>query len=216
MIVAGRSGQKEAERERQVRWLKWVLERTGLTPSGLGNASGASDQTLTRFLNQPDYRGLLSTLTIRMIVEHTGLPGPDGWEQDVKAGRFGFSEGSQFNYETATGTPGLGQAIRLLLGNRPGAAPWELHTKALEAAGYLPGDLVVVDLNQIPRPHDAVCAQIYDLKGGAETVFRIWEPPILTGATFDPAERPRPLVVDNVAVKIMGVITHMVRAPLRS
>jgi hypothetical protein len=206
-----RSEQKRAVREAQIAWVRRVIAHTGKSASQLAEDAGLAGLTLTRFLNQENYEGTLSPLSVRLLTEYTGLPGPDQGD-DVKAGRFSFQEGAPFDYTAADqGIPGMGQIVRLFLQNRPGASPWELQTNALEAVGYLQGDIVIVDQNVIAKVRDAVCAQVYDLKGGAETIFRIYEPPVLTGATHDPETRPRPMVVDNVSVKIMGVITDALR-----
>jgi transcriptional regulator with XRE-family HTH domain len=78
--------------------------------------------------------------------------------------------------------------------------------RALEGLGYLPGDIVIVDLDRKPAPGDVVCAQVYDLgRSEPETVMRIYEPPVLVAASFDEQLR-RPLMVDDARVKIEGVV----------
>lgn len=209
-----RSELKQRVADRQRVWLRRVIERTGKSASALAAEAGLADRNLTRFLNQPGYKGTLSELTVRSLVEHTGLPGPEADEGHVPANRFGFNEGQAFDaVRAAKEAPELVQAVRALAGKRAGVTAYELHTRAIEALGYVPGDLLLVDREAVPRPGDAVCAMLFDLSGASQMIFRMYEPPILTGATFDPAERPRPVVVDNIAAKILGVVTHSVRTP---
>lgn len=212
MARPGRRDSKREIRDQQRDWLRRVLDTQRTTPSELAVAAGLADVTLTRFLNRDDYEGVLSPLTVRLIVEHTGLPGPD--DMSGSNGRsFGFAEGAQLDYRAHEHKGSqLGRVLALMLSDRPNAAPWLLSTHALEGAGYLAGDVVIVDTGVRPRAHDAVCAQVLDHAGGAETVFRIYEPPVLTGANLNVAERPRPLVVDGHQVSIAGVVTDVFRS----
>ena len=105
----------------------------------------------------------------------------------------------------------IGRVLNALVSGRNAANPWTLNSRALEDAGYLPGDILVVDLNAQPKAGDVVCVQIYKwAEGKADTVFRIYEPPYLLAACRDPALR-RPLLVDNNHIIIKGVVTECLR-----
>jgi len=97
----------------------------------------------------------------------------------------------------------------------PGVDPWVMKSRALEHAGYLPGDILIVDLNAKPQDGDAVCAQIYDRNGKTETAFRIYEYPFLIAASADPDLR-RPVLVDNERASIRGVVMASIRPASRS
>jgi SOS-response transcriptional repressor LexA len=85
----------------------------------------------------------------------------------------------------------------------------------MEDAGYMPGDILIVDLNAEPERGDCVCAQLYRWQvGTAETIFRIYEEPYLLAATRHPDLR-KPLLVDNDRVVIKGVVTEILRARKR-
>jgi hypothetical protein len=56
-------------------------------------------------------------------------------------------------------------ALRSLIGDRNGIEPWLLHTRALELEGFMPGDIVLVDLNASPKPGDAVYATVRERIG---------------------------------------------------
>ena len=97
-------------------------------------------------------------------------------------------------------------AIKALIGGRKAVDSCTIRTRALECIGYVPGDIVIVELGRPPAPGDVVCAQVYDWgRSEPETVLRIYEPPVLVSATLDEQLR-RPLVVDNVRVIIKGVV----------
>jgi transcriptional regulator with XRE-family HTH domain len=109
-------------------------------------------------------------------------------------------------FDAKSADPAVSAAIKALIGGRKAADPWTMRTRALERIGYLPGDIVIVDLGRLPEAGDAVCAQVYDWRrAAAETVMRVYEPPYLVAASLDEGLR-RPLVVDNDQVVIKGVL----------
>ena len=100
-------------------------------------------------------------------------------------------------------------------GRHPAANVWQIRGPALELAGYLDDDLVIVDLNRIEaRAGDVVCAQIYDAqRATAHTIIRIYEPPYLIAMSNDPAYR-KPELVDEDRVVIKGLIVASFRRPI--
>ena len=90
---------------------------------------------------------------------------------------------------------------------------WRLGTRAIEMPphAYLPCDFILLDQSVKPRAGQAVCAQIYDRQGGAEMVFRAWEPPHLVIATNDPKVPRAPIYVDGDKVVIMGTVIRSLR-----
>lgn len=200
------------ERARHTAWLNWVGARTGKSDTALAKEAGQSENTLTRFRNREG--AVLSGLTIRLICEMTGLPGPETY---LLPNSSGFSEEATA-YETGSLKGGyelLDRMIELALHDRTNSAAWVLKSTALENAGYLSGDVLITDASIAPTAGDVVCAQIYDLRRGtAETVFRLFEPPYLIAASNDPALR-KPLLVDNERVIVMATVTETFR-PRRS
>lgn len=212
IVQAASKGRSEAKRALQVRqrlWLGEVIRATTLKPSQIAAAAGVSDTTLTRLMNNPSYSGTLSQLTIDRITAKFGLPGPEEYQGSARATRGGFGEAERF--DAAQDKTPIGRAVAALTGDRNGVDPWRLRTSALESAGYLPGDIVLVDLNAEARPRDAVCAQVYDWqKGAANTVFRIYDPPFLVAASRDQLAY-KPLLVDNERVVLKGVVLQAIR-----
>lgn len=195
------------ERARHMAWLDWVGSRTGKSDTALAKEAGQSENTLTRFRSRDG--AVLSGLTIRLICELTGLPGPETY---LLPNSSGFSEETA-PYKAATkGDDSLiSRMVAQALKDRPNAAPWLLKSRAIKDAGYLPGDILIADASAAPQAGDIVCAQVYDLRQGtAETVFRILEPPYLLAAGSDPSLR-KPLLVDNERVIVMGTVTETFR-----
>lgn len=206
-----RSEAKKELQARQRAWLAEVVRITGKKPSQIADGAGVSDTTLTRLLNNPDYPGTLSQVTIDRIKLAYKLPGPE--ETTAAKGRgaalLGFSEGERIDLiREAAPLTKIVNAISDLHNN---AEPWRLKTISLELAGYLAGDIVFVDTAASPHPQDAVCAQLADYKrGSAETIWRIWDPPYLVAAAHDRTAY-KPLLVDNERVLIRGVIVDSLR-----
>jgi hypothetical protein len=161
---------------------------------------------LSRLVNNPEYRGTLSQLTINRLVEKFNVPGPDEYGAQRRPILPGFSEAERVNY----GADSDGAAVQALIAGRT-LDPWRLRTNAIEDVGYLPGDVVLVDPNAQPASQDVVCAQVYDwTRGRAETVWRVFDPPFLVAASKD-RSLYKPVLVDNDKVMIRGVVVQMIR-----
>lgn len=205
---SAKSEAMRALRDAQQRYLETVRARTGLSYSEIGRRSGVSPSTITRFMNAASYEGTMATLTISQIAEKVGVPATAA---ALGTAMDGVAESEAEPYVAAVSSSPVEAALEALRRGRNAADPWVLRTRALEDAGYLPGDLVIVDLGASAVAGDAVCAQVYDWeKRRAETVFRIFEEPYLVGASRDPAFR-KPLLVDGKAVVIKGVVTDLLR-----
>lgn len=203
-----RSEKKRALHELHRAWLLEVVEVTKKSPSAVAKDAGLADTTLTRMLNEPDYTGVLSAGTVSRIIEAHKVPGPDSYGRST--GRPpGFAEAERFNSDRET--PETAHLVKLLLDGRPAAAAWRLKTSALEQAGYLPGDIVIVDLNAAADAQDAVCVQVQDYqRGSAETIWRVYDPPYLMAAANDRLAY-KPLLADNERIIIKGVIVESLR-----
>jgi hypothetical protein len=82
---------------------------------------------------------------------------------------------------------------------------WQVNSRALDLAGVLPGDFLVVDIGDVDaRKGDIVCAQVHSRTGDhAQTVFRIYEKPYLVALSSE-RRYAKPLQVDDSDVTIMG------------
>ena len=194
------------ETSRQHReYLKRVLEHTQMKPTPLAKAAGLAASTLTRVLDENSTK-TFSARTISKLQKCSGIPMHFGGDPSAPSGLRGLAEDAvRFDAESAD--PTVSAAITALIGSRQAAVPWTIRTRALECLGYLPGDIVIVDLGRRPARGDVVCAEVYNLgRRDAETVMRIYEPPILAAASFDEQVLRRPLMVDDARVTIKGVV----------
>jgi hypothetical protein len=195
-----------AVQQEQRAWIRELSRWKRLDASTLAVRAGLSGTTLTRLINDPDYRGTLRADTIKRLTETYGVPTP---EEYARGALFPGIEAERFDYKSAT--PELARTVKQLIAERPGLEPWRLRGEALAAVGYLAGDVVIVDANAAPKPQDAVCAEAYDLdRGAANLIWRVYDPPYLVGAG---PERTgwKPLAVDGERVRITGVIAQMIR-----
>lgn len=214
LVSTGRSKTKKEIREEQREWLQWLVVHTGESLSQMAERAGMADVTLTRFANQPDYEGNLSPLTIRLLTEYTGLPGPDEWRS---GGRRGLAEdAAPYDVKSSPDTP-LNRMIRSLVEDadgkdRAGVFAKIVRTRALEEIGYREGDIVIIDQNQKPAFGDVVCAQVYDWdRMTAETVLRLYRRAGAFGVLMPIDATSDPLPVDDKGVKIMGVVAESFR-----
>lgn len=193
-------------------WLKKLPDAAGKTLTRIAKEIKISPSTLTRPLKEgDDGTSTLHANTIAKVVEHTGVAPPFEIAGPQTPGRrSGGPDEEATPYNPHKDDP-VASVVGTLRGTRPGLAPWLLHTRALELAGFLPGDVVLVDLGNVtPRPGEAVCAHVYDWGSmKAETVMRIFERAsgvnLLVAKTTDPTVR-QPHVVDGEQVTIKGVL----------
>lgn len=199
----------EPTREEIRLWLNGVLKKTGLSASALARKAGVATTTLTRFLNDENYRGLPELSTLAKIAAVGGVPAI-GLDAPAHRKQIGMAEGMAFKAKTKR----VQAIISALTGDREAAFPWMLTTDALEGVGYLNGDIVIVDDYQKPDVGDVVCVQHEQSAAEVSIIFRVYEPPYLVAAPIDAELRTRlrkPLLVDGSSVRIVGVVTDLVR-----
>ena len=196
-------------RQQQYDWVRRVIAAKGVTATEVERGAGLGASTLTRFLAKKDGKNNLSAKTISMIEIYAGVR---AFEDPARAASSGFTESDALAYDPDAGDDGaIAIAIEAMVAGHNNIDPWVLTSDALELAGYLAGDVLIVDLNAEPKRGDVVCAQVYNWASGAsETVFRIYEPPNLVAATMK-RKMYRPVQVDNENTLIRGVVTTTLR-----
>lgn len=203
-----RSDTKKEIQAQQRAWLGEVLEATGLKPSVLAKKANVSDTTLSRLLNNADYTGTLNPETVQRIKATYNVPGPEEFSGGRKA-VIGLSEAARFDEQREKND--ISRIVEAIVKGRSTVEPWRLKTLALESVGYLPGDILFVDRSAVPKPQDVVCAQVMDYQhGGAQTIWRVYDPPFLVGAAADRTAY-KPMLVDNSRVTIAGVVRQSFR-----
>ena len=196
----------ENARRKQLAWIDAILGHKGWSPTRLARSAGINHSTLSKFLNDPLNAAQLNTLSVEKIANVGGIPP----YQTEPAGRTrGLAEAEAVPYRVEQGD-NVAIAVAAMRGGNNGLQAWVLKSRALETAGYLPGDVVMVDMNAEAQSGDVVCAQIYDRHGRTDTVIRIYEHPFLTAATHD-RELMRPLLVDGERVSLLGVVVASFR-----
>jgi transcriptional regulator with XRE-family HTH domain len=194
-----------------------VLDRTKWTVTELARRAELDHSTLSRFMNGGREGHVMRHSSIRKIERASGisfLPTPD--PTGLPTGRapkaahgFGEVEATPYAFNSANPDNALVEAA---IGGRNDCEAWVLRSRALEAIGFRPGDIVVVLASATILTGDIVCARIFDYsKGVADTVFRLYQPGMLLPMTGD--ERlMRPYSVDDSAVTIAGVVTTTLRS----
>jgi hypothetical protein len=197
-------------KDEQVAWVKAVQTHLGVSTTELARRAHLAPSTLQRPVNDPAWNGMLSGRTLAAIGEVAGLK-----PLEFPARMRGMSEADAepFTYDDRNdAADNLNRAVRELCRGRNGRDAWVMRSYALELAGVLPGDIMIVDLNLSPKPHDIVCAQIYEWSGmKSETVFRIFDPPYLVAHSMRGGIE-KPVAVDNASVIIKGVVDSVLRS----
>jgi hypothetical protein len=204
-----RSAAKEDVQARQREWLQHIVKATDDKPSVIATRSGVSDSTLTRLLNNPAYRHTLTQVTIDRIKAAYNVPGPEEYAVGRPGMLVGFGEAERVDVRREPKE--LQSVVGALIGDRKAIEIWRLRTDALIVAGYLPGDLVLVDPAAEAKPQDLVSARVADWqRGNEQTLFRIFDPPFLVAASQDRTAF-KPLLVDPERVQLRGVVIESYR-----
>ena len=190
-------------------YLRDTLKELHMTPSGMAAAIGMAPSTFTRFMKEPDSSEKTLAATTMDKVEQLRQVNSDNTFPTQAQAQWSTvrEEATQVKIDA---DEGIAKLITAIMNGRNGIDAWELNTRALELEGFMPGDIVLVDLNAVPKPGDAVCAQVYDRSHSrAETVMRVFQSAgpvnVLLPRSMDPQAQAA-LVVDNDRVLIRGVL----------
>jgi transcriptional regulator with XRE-family HTH domain len=201
--------------------LKKLRTGAGLSLRGAAGAVGMAPTTYANYENPRRYKKrhlpLDLTNALAAVFRKQGadvaplyaLAGLDLAQKTPVAG--GFRDAEMVEYTSPTAADPRLAALAALADGR-NCHPWLIRGRALVLAGYLPGDLVLVDhdIND-PKRDAVVCAQVYDWEAAsARTVLRLFAPPYLVAASPDPAYR-KPELVDGDRVMIKGVVVASIR-----
>lgn len=196
----------ENVRRQHLDWYRFVLEVKGWDAAELSRRTGKNPSTFSKFVNDPENKAQLGPATVRLIEQVSGLKA-FSTEIPVKPRGLAETESSRFEAEPLAY---VSSAVKMMQGERNGLEPWVMRSRALDGVGYMPGDILLVDLNARPEPGDIVCAQVYDRFGNAETVFRVFEDPFLVSVTMK-VSLIKPLLIDNDRVVVRGVVVASFR-----
>ena len=193
-------------REEQLAFIRRVLALTGWSQTVLAKRAGLDPSTLSRFLAPSRDHNMLRNSTISRIGEVTGLRAED--VVDVPP--------SPALAEEAVPVSESGNDIIAMMLNQyrtryKAVDAWRLNNRALELAGYQPGDILFLALDELPLAGDVVCAQLYDFaKQKAVSLFRLYHPPYLVASSTD-AALVKPLPADGTGIVVKGVVVGSFR-----
>lgn len=199
----------ENARRKQLAWIGAILDHNRWKPARLAREAGINHATLSKFLNDKLNIAQLNTMSVEKIARVGGIP---PYQTRPPEPARGFSEEEVHRYWTAVPDTFVQGAVNGATGDRNGLAAWVLSSRALEHAGYLPGDILIEDSNAEPENGDVVRAELPSVDGRAGTVvMRIYEEPYLIASTSDPMLQ-RPLHLARDQVRIVGVVIGSLRA----
>lgn len=196
-----RSQTSDEFRSRVRAWLVELSRKYDVKPPEIAARSLVHKATVFRMLD-PNSKVTPTLDSVHAIASAFNEVMPTG-----DTGAIGFHEGDAVPYDAPD------DADALLAPQNANQSVWTVRNRALELAGYLPGDLVLLDQAAAARPGDVVMAQIYDFaRGTAETRLRRYDGLFLSVRTLDPAlVDERPIAADGERAIIMGRIVRMVR-----
>lgn len=193
------SASHDAQIDRIRDWIAQLMAVHSLTASELAREAGLSESTLTRLMNQDGPANLPREGTLLKIEQRFQTRRPtappasaETWQEGDTAARRLAEIASRLNRAEAS------QA-------------YIVSDHALDLAGYLPDDFVLVDDRRHPEPGDVVAIRFLASSSRIGAVsLRIFDQPFLTAHTTDEALR-RPLLIDPARIQIVGVVTAAVR-----
>lgn len=183
----------------------------GWSGSDLAKRISVVPSTINRFLNDPDAKHSLSPKTLKAIEKATGFA-PLAYPSNARARASAEAEAVFLSDNDTISDLAIDEAMRNMRRMQPGIRFWKLQSRALEAVGFLPGDVLAVDISETPRAGDIVCADVdLILPGRIDTIFRVFDPPYLVAATGS-LPLLKPMIVDERHVIVRGVVVNMFRA----
>lgn len=195
------------------KWFKSQLKIVGKTAGDVADAAGRARAGVSHILSGQQRMSLewaqafaqVLNVPLATVLEKAGSATPKLAQQLAP----GFAES-----DTAAWIPAPDRlaetaqvnSIAAALGARAGVDIWRVNSPAMNLAGILQGDFMLVDTHQAERCRtgDVVVAQVYN-PNGATTVLRRYAAPVLMAHSADPADW-RVHVVDGNNVLIRGKV----------
>lgn len=196
-------------RQKQVDWINAIIDQRGWTSTHLARVSNLSASTLSKFLAADDGH-TLSSNTLEKIRRASDF---ELYQTEPATPQRGTSaqEALLLDLEMIHDMA-ISNALRSASSTCNQSQIWSMNSRALENAGYLPGDFLLVDTAAEPKVGDTVCAQLKQTDQSApRMIMRIYENPFLVPATMDQSLM-RPMLLDGQSVTVAGVVIASLRA----
>ena len=192
------------------KWFKHQQKIAGVTADEIANEMGRDRSIVSRIYTGRQKMTVewakafakVLNVPIDEVLKRAGVLDPP----EARSIQPGFSDGDATPWVGKGGDAQKIEAIAAAFGGvKPGIDVWQVNSTAMSINGLLVGDFMLIDGHQSEtcRAGDIVVAQHYDWQsGGAVSLIRRYEPPVLVAASTS-AEDQRVLVVDgnNVAIK---------------
>ncbi len=187
-------------------WISQLMIQHNIdTVSAFARRAGLTESTLTRLMNSDGPGHMPREGTIGKIERafHTRRPLMGLGENPQEEGDF---------IDPRQRTDQSRQHLEeIVTGALDGQNAYTVADRALDLAGYMPDDLVLIDEKVRPQPSDIVAIRfrVSQARRGAVTL-RIYDQPFLTAHSTDETLR-RPLLIDPARIDILGVVTMALR-----
>jgi SOS-response transcriptional repressor LexA len=138
------------------------------------------------------------------------LPGADDFARTQAHKPAGVAESDAIEAKPGVTVEGISdlELLKALYGDNPDAFWMRANTDAMNRAGIMRGDYMIVDADRIPAPGQIVVANVHDDQTGTdETVLRANYAGILQAQSTSPAHRDV-LLDDSVAIMGTVVVVH--------
>lgn len=195
-----------------VAWFKAQQKRVGVTAQEIADRMGRTRANVSHILTGRQRMSLewatafsdVLQVPLAMVLEKAGLT--DAPRAAAIALRDDQSDVIPLRVDDISKRKINGIAAAIMA-DKPGIDIWQIRSRAMVLAGFMPGDFVLLDAHnsERARPGDLVVAQIYQRNGTAATVLRRLEPPVLVAASNEP-DFARVYVVDGDNVAIRGTV----------
>jgi len=179
------------------RWLERVIAEARLDAGEVAARAHVSPSTVYRMLDDEDPHEPKAT-SVLQIAEALAVAPPS-------------TLGRPRAFAEPDVSPLSGETPAELAPRTPDQSLWRVESRALELAGVLPGDLLLLDAAEEARAGDLVVAQLYDFDhGAARTRVRYYDGAYLSVRTMDPALAEAAVPVGG-GVRIVGPIRALSR-----
>ena len=153
-----------------------------------------------------DKSPMLSMRTITKISQAAGTS-----VQEMPTNGHRPTEAEQFKIPDDGPTTPIEKAVSELIDGRSSVDAWRLKSHHLALAGYLPGDILIVEHKVMPASGQPACVQVHAWEAQrSETLFRIYHHPYVVGASTNPDDL-KPLLIDDDRVVITGRVAGSLR-----
>jgi hypothetical protein len=199
-----------------VMWFKRELRKAGKTAEDVANIVGRDRSVVSHIFAG---RRRLDMTWARAFAEAMDKPVTEILEQggvldreEVQALHLGLAEGDVAQISGPREDRDTG-VMRALGCAKPGVDVWSVNNDACALLGLMIGDRMAVDQHAAATASrgDLVIAQVYDRSGGATTVLRKFDPPILLPASAQ-ADSHSAYIVNSNSVVIRGKVVASWRA----